>query len=72
MWTVENRARYDRSGRRHPSDLTEEEWASAAQHNVLRQTLRLYRRIERYVCGDEVVVTVKEHKQPMGKSAAAW
>ena len=27
MWTVENRARYDRSGLRSPSDLTEEEWA---------------------------------------------
>ena len=27
MWTVENRARYDRSGLRYPSDLTDEEWA---------------------------------------------
>jgi hypothetical protein len=27
MWTVENRARYDRSELRHPSDLTNEEWA---------------------------------------------
>jgi transposase len=27
MWTQENRARYDRSGLRYPSDLTEEEWA---------------------------------------------
>lgn len=27
MWTVENRARYDRSKLRYPSDLTEEEWA---------------------------------------------
>jgi transposase len=27
MWTVENRARYDRSRLRYPSDLTEEEWA---------------------------------------------
>jgi transposase len=26
MWTVENRARYDRSKLRYPSDLTEEEW----------------------------------------------
>ena len=27
MWTDENRARYDRSGLRCPSDLTDEEWA---------------------------------------------
>ena len=27
MWTVENRARYDRDGLRYPSDLTDEEWA---------------------------------------------
>ena len=27
MWTVENRARYDRSGLRYPSDLTDGEWA---------------------------------------------
>ena len=27
MWTNENRARYDRSGLRYPSDLTEAEWA---------------------------------------------
>lgn len=27
MWTDENRARYDRSGLRYPSDLTDEEWA---------------------------------------------
>ena len=27
MWTDENRARYDRSRLRYPSDLTEEEWA---------------------------------------------
>jgi hypothetical protein len=29
MWTVENRARYDRSRLRYPSDLTDEEWALA-------------------------------------------
>jgi len=29
MWTAENRARYDRSKRRYPSDLTHEEWALA-------------------------------------------
>lgn len=27
MWTVDNRARYDRIGLRYPSDLTDEEWA---------------------------------------------
>ncbi len=27
MWTVENRARYDRSKLRYPTDLTEDEWA---------------------------------------------
>ena len=27
MWTVENRARYDHSKLRHPSDLTDAEWA---------------------------------------------
>jgi hypothetical protein len=29
MWTVENRARYDRSRLRYPSDLTDEEWLLA-------------------------------------------
>ena len=29
MWTVENRARYDSSKLRYPSDLTDEEWALA-------------------------------------------
>ena len=32
MWTVENRARYDRSKLRYPSDLTKEEWALAKPH----------------------------------------
>jgi len=27
MWTAENRARYDRSRLRYPSDVTDEEWA---------------------------------------------
>ncbi len=27
MWTVENRARYDRNKLRYPSDLTNAEWA---------------------------------------------
>ena len=30
MWTNENRARYDRSSLRYPSDLTDEEWALIA------------------------------------------
>ena len=29
MWTIENRARYDRSRLRYPSDLTDEEWTLA-------------------------------------------
>jgi transposase len=29
MWTVENRARYDRTKLRYPSDLTDAEWALA-------------------------------------------
>ena len=32
MWTVENRARYDRSKLRYPSDLTDEEWMLAKPH----------------------------------------
>ena len=30
MWTQENRARYDRSKLRYPSDLTDEEWTIIA------------------------------------------
>jgi transposase len=30
MWTVENRARYDRDGLRYPSDLTDAEWTLIA------------------------------------------
>jgi hypothetical protein len=30
MWTDENRARYDRSALRYPSDVTDEEWALIA------------------------------------------
>ena len=30
MWTKENRSRYDRSGLRYPSDLTDEEWGLVA------------------------------------------
>ena len=30
MWTTENRARYDRSRLRYPSDLTDDEWAHVA------------------------------------------
>jgi transposase len=30
MWTNENRARYDRSTLRYPSDVTDEEWAHLA------------------------------------------
>lgn len=31
MWTAESRARYDRSGLRYPSDLTDAEWALIAR-----------------------------------------
>jgi transposase len=30
MWTIENRARYNRDKLRYPSDVTDEEWASIA------------------------------------------
>lgn len=30
MWTIENRARYDRDHLRYPSDATDEEWAEVA------------------------------------------
>ena len=30
MWTTENRLRYDRSGLRYPSDMTDAEWALIA------------------------------------------
>ena len=30
MWTIENRARYNRDTLRYPSDVTEEEWAEIA------------------------------------------
>ena len=30
MWTAENRRRYERTGLRYPSDLTDAEWALAA------------------------------------------
>jgi transposase len=32
MWTVENRARYERRGLRYPTDLTDEEWALTVPH----------------------------------------
>ena len=30
MWTSQNRARYDRSKLRYPSDLTDDEWGLVA------------------------------------------
>jgi len=36
MWTKENRARYDRSRLRYPSDLTDEEWA---RHRQVKRAL---------------------------------
>jgi DNA-binding MarR family transcriptional regulator len=32
MWTSKNRARYDRSKLRYPSDLTDEEWRVIEVH----------------------------------------
>ena len=31
MWSNENRARYDRSRLRYPSDLTDAEWAALSK-----------------------------------------
>lgn len=31
MWTIQNRARYNRDWLRYPSDVTDEEWAEIAQ-----------------------------------------
>ena len=33
MWTNENRARYDRSHLRYPSDLTDDEWKLVPLHS---------------------------------------
>jgi len=33
MWTNENRARYKRDHLRHPSDVTDEEWARRTAHS---------------------------------------
>jgi len=37
MWTADNRARYDRSRLRYPSDLTDEEWALIAPQEAVVQ-----------------------------------
>lgn len=31
MWTIQNRARYNRDWLRYPSDVTDEEWAEIAR-----------------------------------------
>jgi hypothetical protein len=41
MWTVENRARYDRSRLRYPSDLTDEEWALACGLHWIERLMRI-------------------------------
>ena len=47
MWTAKNRARYDRSRLRYPSDLTDEEWAlierliPPAKHGGNKRTVNL-------------------------------
>jgi len=40
MWTAENRAHYDRSQLRYPSDLTDEEWA-LVRPEIPRARLRI-------------------------------
>jgi hypothetical protein len=39
MWTRENRRRYDRSGPRYETDLTDDEWAEIAPAKPAQQTL---------------------------------
>jgi transposase len=47
MWTMENRARYDRSKLRYPSDLTDEEWSHVeplippAKHGGTKRTVKV-------------------------------
>ena len=57
MWTNENRARYDRSKMRYPSDLTDEEWALVEPH------IRPARR-----GGAKRMVSVREVVQPRSLS----
>lgn len=42
MWTHENRGRYERSGLRYPSDLTDEEWTLVAPHMPTPRKARRY------------------------------
>src|SRR5919205_122715 len=47
MWTIENRARYDRSKLRYPSDLTDQEWSHVeplippARHGGIKRTVNV-------------------------------
>ena len=40
MWTSKNRARYDRSKLRYPSDLTDDEWRLVEPADPTRQDWR--------------------------------
>ena len=40
MWTIENRPRYDRTGLRYPSDLTDAEWDLVKRRNSAREAWR--------------------------------
>ena len=40
MWTSKNRARYDRSKLRYPSDLTDDEWETGRTADPARQDWR--------------------------------
>ena len=60
VWTDENRPRYDRSGQRYPSDLTNEEWVALEpllpvargqgrpRTHVLREVMNGIRYVQRY------------------------
>jgi hypothetical protein len=40
MWIVEDRAHYDHSWQRYPSDLIDEEWALVSRNRCLRPASR--------------------------------
>lgn len=70
MWTVENRARYDRSKLRYPSDLTDDEWALAKPY-IPRQAWRQQadggraRGVERVnVCAEHWLPVARDTERP--------
>jgi hypothetical protein len=40
MWTSQNRARYDRSKLRYPSDLTDDEWGLVGRARLAEASAR--------------------------------